>query len=212
MNNIFSYTEFFNNAGHFKPLFEEGHNVWEVLPKIEEFIHEFGKSEEAKEYTEVSENLFIGKEVVMDNTSRIDGPAIIGHHSVIGHAALLRGGVLIGCNVNVGHATEVKHSIILSDTALAHLNYIGDSTVGSNCNISGCATFANWRFDKKEVMIKNENEKIATHMDKLGSIVGDESFIGVNAVLNPGTILAKKSLVFPLTAVRGTHRESTTFK
>ena len=61
-------------------------------------------------------------------------------------------------------------------------------------------------------MIKNENEKIATHMDKLGSIVGDESFIGVNAVLNPGTILAKKSLVFPLTAVRGTHRESTTFK
>jgi NDP-sugar pyrophosphorylase family protein len=193
-------------------LFDNVENVWEVLPGIEEFIRNFGQSEESKEYTEVSENLYVGRGVVMDNTSRIDGPAIIGHNSIIGHAALLRGGVLLGHNVNVGHATEVKHSIILSDTALAHLNYVGDSVVGSNCNISGGATFANWRFDKKEVMVKSGDEKIVTHLEKLGSIVGDESFIGVNAVLNPGTILAKKSLVFPLMSVKGTHRESTTFK
>ncbi len=212
MNNTFSYTEFFSDTGHFKSLFDGVKNVWEVLPKIEEYIAEFGKTAEAHEYTEISDNLYVGKGVIMDNTSRIDGPAIIGHNSVIGHAALLRGGVLVGHNVNVGHATEVKHSVILSDTALAHLNYIGDSVVGSNCNISGGATFANWRFDKKEVMVKNGDEKIVTHLEKLGSIVGDESFIGVNAVLNPGTILAKKSLVFPLKSVKGTHRESTTFK
>ncbi|MNR49840.1 hypothetical protein D3C85_1692730 [compost metagenome] len=36
---------------------------------------------------------------------------------------------------------------------------------------------------------------IDTKSDKFGSLIGDDSRIGANAVLSPGTILEKKSIV-----------------
>lgn len=212
MSQPFLYTNFFSDAGIFTELFEQFEYPWEALPNIEQFISTFTKSEHFSDFTEISPNVYVGKNVTIDDTARISGSAIIGHDTIIGHAAFVRGGVLIGENVNVGHATEVKHSIILNGAKLAHLNYIGDSIVGSNTNVSGGATLANWRFDKKEVMIKTEGEGIPTHMEKMGSVIGDDSFIGVSAVINPGTILAKKTLVFPLVSVRGTHLTPETLK
>lgn len=208
----FSYTNFFSDPGIYLHIFEQYEYPWEALSNIEQYIMSFKKSEHFSEFSELSPNVFIGKNVVVDDTARISGPAIISHNSIIGHAAFLRGGVLIGENVNVGHATEVKHSIILNSAKLAHLNYIGDSIVGSNTNVSGGATLANWRFDKKEVLIKDDKEGIPTHMEKMGSIIGDDSFIGVSAVINPGTILAKNTLVFPLVSVKGTHLTPETLK
>lgn len=114
--------------------------------------------------------------------------------------------------MHIGHATEIKHSIVLSNTALAHLNYVGDSILGSGVNLSGGATLANWRFDKKDITVRGEGFEIPTGMEKLGSIIGDESFIGVNAVINPGTILSKKTLVFPLVSVKGVHLDRETIK
>ncbi len=193
-------------------LFEKHQNIWEVLGDIDSFIKNFNSTSEKEGYNEISEGVFVGKNVTIDDTSRIKGKAIIGHNSIIGHAAFLRAGVIIGDNVNVGHATEVKHSIILAKTALAHLNYIGDSIIGSECNISGGATLANWRFDRKEVSIKDGQDRIPTGMEKLGAIVGDGSFLGVSAVLNPGTILGKNCLVFPLVSVAGTYPASSRIK
>lgn len=212
MNSSFSYSNFFSDTGIFNKIFEQFNYPWEALPDIEQFISTFTKSEHFSDFTEISPHVYMGKNVIIDDTARISGGAIIGHNTVIGHAAFIRGGVLIGENVNVGHATEVKHSIILKGAKLAHLNYIGDSIVGSNTNVSGGATLANWRFDKKDVVIRNEGEGISTHMEKMGSIIGDDSFIGVSAVINPGTVLAKKTLVFPLVMVKGTHLTAETIK
>jgi len=208
----FSSTQFFSNTEILNGFFEKAQYAWEVLPQIEEFIRTFKDNPESKNYTEISENIFIGHNVVIDDTAKIKGVAIIGDNSIIGHAAFLRGGVIVGKNVNVGHATEVKHSIIMSNAALAHLNYIGDSIVGASCNISGGATLANWRFDKKEIEIKNGDSRIPTGMDKFGAIVGDGCFVGVSAVLNPGTVLGKECLVFPLVSVSGTYPESSKIK
>lgn len=210
--NPFSYSNFFETTGLFQEIFEKYEYPWEVLPNIEQFIDTFRKSERSKDFAEIAENVFVGKNVTIDDTARISGSAIIGHNTIIGHAAFVRGGVLIGDDVNVGHATEVKHSIVLNGAKLAHLNYIGDSIIGSNTNISGGATLANWRFDKKEVVIRDDGEGIPTHMEKMGSVIGDDSFIGVSAVINPGTVLAKKTLVFPLVSVKGTHLTSETIK
>lgn len=208
----FHYSQFFKTTGIFTDLFSSCEYPWEVLFRITDFIAEFKHSHYSAEYEQISENVFVGRNVTIDDTARIKGSAIIGHNSTIGHAAFLRGDVLVGENVNVGHATEVKHSIILGDTALAHLNYIGDSVVGSYCNISGGATLANWRFDRQNVVIKNGEERIPTNMEKMGSIIGDGTFIGVSAVINPGTVLACESLVFPLISVKGTYLSKITLK
>lgn len=205
----FAFSSFFSGFGLYTPLFDQKKYPWEVLPNIEQFINTFRNDASTLGYKEVEENIFIGSGVFVDSTAKIQGPAIIGHNSSIGHAAFVRGGVLIGENVNIGHATEVKHSVINSNSALAHLNYVGDSIVGSNVNISGGATLANFRFDKREIVVKHEEKIIPTHLKKFGSIIGDNSQIGVNAVLNPGTILAKDTIVYPLTFVRGCHLTST---
>lgn len=210
--NLFSYTNFFSDTGIFTDLFEQYEYPWEVLSNIEQYILTFKKSSHYSEYTEIAPNVYTGKNVSIDDTARILGAAIIGHNSIIGHAAFVRGGVLIGEDVNVGHATEVKHSVILPNAKLAHLNYIGDSIIGAGSNISGGATLANWRFDRKEVVIKNGGEGMPTHMEKMGSIIGDDCFVGASAVINPGTVLAPGSLVFPLMSVKGTYLEKTTIK
>lgn len=210
--NPFNYLQFFEGTGIFKELFEKSTNAWEVLPMIDDFIANFKNSSNFSEFTQVLENVYVGKNVSIDSDARIEGAAIICNNASIGHAAYLRGGVLIGENGHVGHATEVKHSVILDDSKLAHLNYIGDSVIGNNVNISGGATLANWRFDKKEVEVKFGDQRIGTGMEKFGSIIGDDSFVGVGAVLNPGSILGKNTIVYPLISVKGVHPSGATIK
>lgn len=211
-NNKFHYTNFFDKTEILESLFSRTQYPWEALSLIESFIDDFENKFQDLGYTKLREGVYFGKNVEIDPTAKIQDKAIIGHNSIIGHAAYVRANCLIGDNVNVGHATEVKHSIILNEAKLAHLNYIGDSIVGNDCNISGGATLANWRFDKKIVTVKDGNNRIETGTDKFGSIIGDHSFIGAGAVINPGTVLSKETIVFPLVSVSGSHLTPSTIK
>lgn len=204
----FPSVAFFEGTKPFERLFENSVNVWEVLLKLDEFISGFKKSSFSSDYTEIQENVFIGRNVKIEDGAKISGKAIVGHNSYLGHASLFRSNILIAENVNIGHAVEVKNSIILSNSAAAHLNYIGDSIIGNNVNVAGGAICANFRLDKKNVDVKFENERIETNLQKFGCVIGDGSQIGVNSVLNPGTILGKKTTVFPLTSVKGVHADN----
>ncbi len=89
---------------------------------------------------------------------------------------------------------------------------MGDSIVGNQVNLGGGVITANVRLDKQPVRISIKNQKIETGLKKLGAIIGDESSIGVNSVLNPGTILGKRNIVYPLTSVVGMHDDDQTIK
>lgn len=201
MQNTFSPSMFFDlsNFNH-KAIFEV-EDVWEVLSKIQEFIK-----------NNSSETVTLGKGTVVEEGTFIKGPAIIGENCFIAHGAYIREGVIIGNNVKIGHSVEVKNSIILNNTSIAHFNYIGDSIIGNNVNFAGGAITANFRLDGAKVKIKNGDTEIETNLTKFGAVVGDGSKIGVNAVLNPGTILSKNSKVFPLTKVFGIHLNEETIK
>lgn len=210
--NPFSYINFFEQPDLLQEVFEKYEYPWEVLPNIEKFINDFKNSEYSKNFSEIEKNIFVGKNVSIADTAKISGSAIIGDNATLEHAAYLRKGVIIGDNVRIGHAVEVKNSIILSGTTLGHLNYVGNSVIGSNVKIAGGVILANLRFDKKDVTVQFENEKILTKMRKFGSILGDNCFVGVNAVLNPGTVLTKECIVFPLVSVKGTYLVPQTIK
>lgn len=99
--------------------------------------------------------------------------------------------------MNIGPSSEIKQSIILDNSAVAHFNYIGNSIIGNNVNFEAGSISANHyneRTDKNIFVIYND-EIISTNCNKFGSLVGDDSRIGANAVLSPGTILEKKSIV-----------------
>lgn len=204
-NPHFFYSNFFSDTGIFKDLFEKSGNVWEVLETLESYIISKKKELLKNGYSEMLKNVFVGKNVEIDEFAKITGSAVIGDNVYIGHGAYLRDGVLLGENVKVGHAAELKHSIVLQNTAVAHFNYIGDSIIGSDSNIGGGAILANWRFDEKSIEVCFKNKKIDTGLTKFGAIIGDKCKIGANAVLNPGTVLQKNVFVYPLVSVRGTH-------
>lgn len=206
---IFTPTSFFdlNNFDH-RAIFDGVNHVWEVLPRIEGYIQELFTSGRLKANYQNAENIYIGEGTRIEDGAKIVGPAIIGADCFIGHAAFIRGGCILGNGVTIGHATELKHVIMMNQAAAAHLNYIGDSIVGNDVNISGGAIVANLRLDHKEVTIRTSEGRIGTGLVKFGAIVGDNSNIGVNAVLNPGTLLGSSVHVYPLCDVRGFHPQN----
>ena len=56
---------------------------------------------------------------------------------------------------------------------------------------------SNVKSDKTLVVVKNGEEKIETGRKKMGAILGDFVEVGCNSVLNPGTILGRRSSVYP---------------
>ena len=89
----------------------------------------------------------------------------------------IRPGTTIGQNVKIGNFVEVKNSTIGKGTKLPHLQYIGDSDVGSNVNI-GCGTVT-CNYDGKQ-----------KHL----TTIGDNAFIGCNT-----------NLVAPVTVEEGAY-------
>ena len=87
--------------------------------------------------------------------------------------------------------------MIFSGTAIAHLNYIGNSLIGRNVNFEAgsiAANHYNERVDKR-IRVSFKNQIVDTGLEKFGALVGDNSRIGANAVLSPGTILTKDAIV-----------------
>src|ERR1035437_3463959 len=181
--------EFFNLDGlSFPELFRNLNYPWEAINKIRDYI-------DSKTSTE---NVVIGEGTVIEKDAVIKGKAIIGKNCLIGNAVLMRGNCILGDNVQIGHGVELKNVIILNNSSIAHLNYVGDSIVGNDVNISAGAIVANLRLDKKEILVNIQGEKINTSLAKFGAIIGDGCTVGVNSVLNPGTILGKNCVVYPL--------------
>lgn len=207
-NQLFNANQFFDLAGfEHHDLFNNEQEVWEALSLLPDYINRWFAHPTFKGTFDKSKKVYIGEGAQIEEGARIQGPAIIGQGSSIGHVSFLRENCILGESAHIGHGVEVKHSIFLNRAIAAHLNYIGDSIIGSDVNISGGAMVANFRLDKKTVSIRYNGRKIDTGLAKFGAVVGDGSMIGVNAVLNPGTILGKKCVAYPLASIVGTHAD-----
>ena len=51
--------------------------------------------------------------------------------------------------------------------------------------------------------MKDPDGPIETGRKKLGAILGDNVEVGCNSVLNPGTVIGRRSNVYPTSSVRG---------
>ncbi|MBN2413529.1 NTP transferase domain-containing protein [candidate division KSB1 bacterium] len=116
----------------------------------------------------------------------IEGPVIIGDNCEIGPNCYIRPYTSIGDNCRIGNAVEIKNSIIMAGTTIAHLCYIGDSVIGYNCNIGGGTITANKRHDDNTVQSKIKDKLVDTGRDKLGAIISDDCRTGINTSIYPG--------------------------
>ena len=139
----------------------------------------------------------IHKTAVVEANVILKPPVIIGPKCFIGANAYIRGGVWMMGHVTVGTGCEIKSSLIFSNSAIAHFNFIGDSIIGGHVNFEAGSITANHYNERKDnrIFVSYNGQIIEANTQKFGAIVGDHSRIGANAVLSPGTLLSKESIV-----------------
>ena len=180
------------------PLFENTNQIFEVLPKIKNFISELGASLPKDEFSELADGIFVAKDANISKNATIEGPAIIGHKAEIRPGAYIRGSVIIGNGAVIGNSTEVKNAIIFDLAQLPHYNYVGDSIIGYKAHLGAGAVISNFKLDHTD----------ETGLRKFGAIIGDYTEIGCGSVIFPGTIIGRNTMVYPLTPVRGVIQEN----
>ena len=176
---------------------------WEALAGLSEFVRLKGIGLSDAEYEKRAENVWVHKSARVVETAVLVGPVIVGPNSFVGHSAFVRNGVVIGANCTVGTSVEIKNSIVFDNVDLAHFNYVGDSILGYGSHLGGGAITSNLRLDEKNVIVRG-SVSVDTGLTKVGAMLGDYVQIGCNVVLNPGTVIGRKAVVYPLVSVKGT--------
>jgi NDP-sugar pyrophosphorylase family protein len=177
---------------------------WEIIDNLEEILLQTIKGLDSN--YKIESNIAIHNSATIEQGVILKGTIVIAENCFVGANAYLRGPIYLGCAVKVGPSSEIKQSILLDDTAIAHFNYIGNSIIGKNINFEAgsiCANHLNERPDET-IFITLNNLMIDTKVKKFGALVGDNSKIGANAVLSPGTILQKESIVKRLELIEQT--------
>ena len=185
------------------PLLEKTQYPWEALPRIGAFILELGASLPEEEYEKRGENIWIAKTAKVAPTASITGPAIIGKDAEIRHCAFIRGNALVGEGAVVGNSTELKNVILFNKVQVPHYNYVGDSILGYRAHMGAGSITSNVKSDKLLVKVHMPDGDLETGLKKFGAMIGDLVEVGCGSVLNPGTVIAKESNIYPLSSVRG---------
>lgn len=185
-----------------------GYEIIEDIPKIVKAVCRFL----GNDYEQVSEGVFIAKDAKISPLATILGPTVIGHNTEVRPGAYIRGAALIGDNCVIGNSTEIKNAILFDKVQVPHYNYVGDSILGYRAHMGAGSILSNVRADRGEVKQRCDEQTIPTGRKKVGALLGDRAEIGCGAVLCPGVIVGRDSVIYPLALVRGTVKEGCIYK
>ena len=187
-------------------LFAGSEFPWEALGRIA--THVAARLRPAQHHRTVgsayiSGDVSIGEGTVVEHGAMIVGPAIIGRNCRIRHNAYIRENVILGDGCTVGNSCEIKNSLLFNGAEVPHFNYVGDSILGHKAHLGAGAVVSNLKLSRENVWLEMDGRCIDTGLRKFGALIGDGAEVGCNAVLNPGSILGKGSLVYPGVSWRG---------
>ena len=187
-------------------IFDGCEYAWDALKHIQGYLDAHlrpGLHNRCEGVAFVGERVFIGEGTVLEDGVMIKGPAIIGRNCQIRHNAYIRKQVIIGDNCTVGNACEVKNAILFNDVIAPHFNYIGDSILGYGAHLGAGVKISNVKLVRDNVMVVIDGRAFDTGLRKFGALLGDDTDIGCNAVLNPGSIIGRGSIIYPNVNWRG---------
>ncbi|GHU71781.1 glucose-1-phosphate thymidylyltransferase [Clostridia bacterium] len=176
---------------------------WRALPMLGTFISTLGASLPNDVFEEIAPQVWAARDAKIASSASLTGPCIIDREAEIRHCAFIRGNALVGKRAVVGNSTELKNALLFDDTQAPHFNYVGDSILGWKAHMGAGSITSNVRSDKQKVVVHLGGESIETGLRKFGAVLGDFAEIGCNAVLNPGVVVGRGSIVYPTSSVRG---------
>jgi UDP-N-acetylglucosamine diphosphorylase / glucose-1-phosphate thymidylyltransferase / UDP-N-acetylgalactosamine diphosphorylase / glucosamine-1-phosphate N-acetyltransferase / galactosamine-1-phosphate N-acetyltransferase len=188
----------------FSQLFEahKRYSPWDFIIELPAILNR--RIDELSNEYNIRNGVAIHKTAMVEEHVVLKGPIIVSAHAFIGAHAYLRGGVFLGEHVVAGPGCEIKTSIVSAHTALAHFNFVGDSLLGSHVNLEAGSVLANHYNERedKTIYVTINGKVIPIPTVKFGSLVGDHTRIGANAVLSPGTLLEPGAVVNRLELVQ----------
>ena len=187
-------------------LFEGIEFPWDALRRIPEYVKtHLRHSQHHRSIGQVyiGNDVSLGEGTVVEHGAMIVGPAIIGRNCQIRHNAYIRDNVVIGDNCVVGNACEVKHTLLFNGAQVPHFNYVGDSILGHKAHLGAGAILSNLKLNGETIWLEMDGRCIDTELRKFGALIGDFADVGCNAVLNPGSIIGRRALVYPNSSWRG---------
>ena len=180
--------------------------AWDALKKIEPYLKanlKPGLHNKCEGRAFIGEQVFIGEGTVVEDGVMIKGPAIIGKNCQIRHNAYLRENVVIGDGCVVGNSSELKNSLLFNGAQVPHFNYVGDSILGHKAHLGAGVKISNLKMTPGNIFVELDGVPFDTGLRKFGALLGDGAEAGCNAVLNPGSILGRNSIVYPNVFWRG---------
>jgi NDP-sugar pyrophosphorylase family protein len=187
-------------------LFEGCKYAWEALRKLEAYL-KTNLRPELRNHCDgvafIGKEVFIGEGTLVEDGAMVKGPAIIGRNCQIRHNAYIREQVIVGDNCVVGNSCELKHSFLFNHATVPHFNYVGDSILGYQAHLGAGVKISNVKLLEGNVLVEVNGKPLDTGLRKFGALLGDGAEVGCNAVLNPGSILGRASVVYPNTNWRG---------
>lgn len=152
---------------------------------------------DVEDYVKIKGTVYLGENSVIRSGCYIEGPVYIGSNCVIGPNAYLRAYATLGDGCRIGNAVEIKNSIIMDNTKVPHLSYVGDSIIGRNCNLGAGTKVGNLRLDYGVVKMRIKGKLQSTGRKKFGCLLGDNVKTGLNVMINAGRKIGNDSLIGP---------------
>ena len=185
---------------------------WQLLDANKHFIKNIDSKilGTIEKNVQIEGKVYIGKDSVIKSGSYIQGPCYIGENNLIGPNAFIRPNTVIKDNCHVG-MSEIKNSIILSETAIPHFNYVGDSIICENVNLGAGTKVANLRLDDKNINVTIKGERVNSGRRKLGTIIGPNVKTGINVSIMCGKKIGENSKIGAHTIILQDVEPNTTY-
>lgn len=200
-NDLFDLTQTEHAA-----LFDGCEFAWDALKQLKAFIEARTQTAPLHAYGPhvfIGKHVLIGEGTVIEDGAMIKGPAIIGRGCEIRHGAYIRDHVVVGDGCVIGNSSELKHSFLFNGCQVPHFNYVGDSILGHRAHLGAGVICSNLKSLPGNVTVEVNGQPHDTGLRKFGALLGDRADIGCNSVLNPGTVIGRGTVMYPLTNWRG---------
>lgn len=140
--------------------------------------------------------IYIGKNTLIMEGSFIRGPFSLGEESKVKMGAKIYGATTVGPKSTIGG--EVNNSILMSHSNKGHDGFLGNSVLGTWCNIGADSNNSNLKNNYEEVRLWSyETNRFAkTGLQFCGLIMGDHSKCAINTMFNTGTVVGVSANIY----------------
>ncbi len=140
--------------------------------------------------------IYIGKNSYIHEGAVVKGAFALCEGSHVSIGAKIRSGTTIGPFCKVGG--EVSNSVIFGYSNKAHDGYLGNSVIGTWCNLGADTNNSNLKNNYANVKLWDYSTESVrdTGLQYCGLMMGDHSKCGINTMFNTGTVVGVCANIF----------------